>query len=69
MYCPDAITETAMVWQYLDSVEYDSFLIAASLHRILDHKGVYTIVVTAEPVGAKEYDESWPVASYSIWHD
>jgi uncharacterized protein YkwD len=68
-YCPDVMSETAHVWHYVDRPEYDSFLIKASLDRILKEPGVYTVILTAEPVDAKEYDEWWRVASYSIWYD
>jgi uncharacterized protein YkwD len=66
MYCPGATTVTASTWNYERSPNYDTFLIRASLDRVLVDEGIYTVKVTAESVGAKPYDESWPVAMYSI---
>lgn len=69
MYCPDAITVTAQVWQYENTKDYDTFLIRANLSSVLDEPGVYTIVLTAEPIGAGENAESWPAAAASIWYE
>jgi uncharacterized protein YkwD len=66
MYCPDVITMSASSWNYNQGREHDTFLIRANLDEVLDEEGVYTIMITAEPRGAKENDEAWRAMSYSI---
>ncbi|HVT62255.1 MAG TPA: hypothetical protein VHD33_02055 [Legionellaceae bacterium] len=69
MYCPGVATLTADTWGYNNTPDYDTFLIKADLHSILDKSGVYTVVLTAEPVNAKENDASWRVYTYSIRYE
>jgi len=69
MYCPGATTLTAQVWDYENTKDYDTFLIRASLSSILDEPGVYTVILTAEPIGAGENAENWVAASGSIWYE